>query len=84
MARPHTRIRSKKQFRAMAAARAAQEGRISKSSLYGAAKEMAESMVTSGPKSPKAHMEEVAGKKYKRLPKSVSARRARLRRKKKK
>ena len=84
MARKHTPIRSKRQFRAMAAARSAQEGKIPASSLYGASKEMAESMKTTGPKSPKAHMEEVAGKKYKRLPKSVSARRARLRRKKKK
>lgn len=60
--RKHTDIKSKKEFRAMAAARAAQEGKIPLSELYGASKEMYKSMKKSGPKSPKAHMEEVAGK----------------------
>jgi len=70
--RPHTPIVSKKQFKAMAATRAAQEGKIPASSLYGASAEMFESMKKSGPKSPKAHMQEKAGKKYKSLPVEVS------------
>jgi hypothetical protein len=82
--RPHTPIVSKEQFAAMAAARSAQEGKTDPSKLYGAAKQMYESMKASGPKSPKAHMEEVVGRRYQKLPKKVGAlkRRAKRRRRK--
>lgn len=78
--RPHTPIMSKRQFRAMAAARAAMEGRIDPSTLFGAARQMFESMKTRGPKSPKAHMREVAGRRFARLPERVMRRRTRQRR----
>lgn len=69
MARKHTPIVSEAQFRAMAAARSAQEGKTDPSELYGAAAEMYESMKKTGPKSPKAHMGEAAGK---RLPSKIA------------